>query len=46
MVDFRESKKMMKYVETWINQTLPTGLVVIFRSLLTEELHRLRFLTF
>ena len=41
---------MIKISEKWINQILIMGLVVIFRSLLTEELHQtkyfLRFPTF
>ena len=31
MIDFGKSDKMIK-MEKWINQTLTTGLVVIFRS--------------
>ena len=50
MVDFGESDKMIKKVEKWINQTLTTGLEVIFHSLLKEELfqtkHFLSFSTF
>ena len=49
-VDFGESDKMIKIEEKWINQTLMTGLMVIFRSWLTEELHQtkhfLHFSTF
>ena len=37
MVDFGGSDKMIKK-KKWINQTLTMGLVVIFCSLLTEEL--------
>ena len=38
MVDLVESDKMIELVEKGINQTLTMGLVVIFRSLFTEEL--------
>ena len=38
MLDFGESEKRIKKVENWINQTLRTVSVVIFRSLFREEL--------
>ena len=36
MVDFDESDQMIK---NWMNQTLTTGLLAIFRSLFTELIH-------
>ena len=43
MEGFGESDKMIKSVENWINQTLTMGLVVIFHSLLIEELHQTKY---
>ena len=43
MIDFGEFDKMIKISEKWINQTLTTGLVVIFCSLFTVELFQTKY---